>query len=1027
MGSHVQCSFDRFGLLGGSKCADASEPLSDPVIPHHSMPHSIPTSGQIIALILLMAVGMGDAPADEGRFYLNRFWQTSEGMPSNVVYDTAKDSDGFLWIATGAGVARFDGVRFEVFTTLDGLPDTQIYCLHIDRKGRVWVGTRHGAAFRENGKWHVELANHPVFSLGEGADGAIWIGTYTGCWRWAKGKVTQINLGKMIPDIRSFLSDGDHGMWILTQGNLGFWRPDRPGLVEEVAGPWVGKDLRDLTRDREGRVILCGTGILLRRQDNGWEDLGATIPGGGQDANLSCAIAPDDTLWVATRNRGLIFVKGSETGSVDATKGLSLDDARSVMIDQDGMIWAGTNGGGINSLRRRIFDTYSTREGLGRTVTSALVITPDNTVLAGTDGGGIFRKEDGSFIPCYQNMGLPESGLIWSLCAHSDGSLWAGSYREGLFRIFNDHVERIPPPPGTIRNAVSALYETRDGGLLIGTHNEGVRKWRDGHFDPSIRALASSEGNVIYDLLEDHQGQIWVATGAFGLWRFKDGTWKEIAHDGGIPDLLAAVFHESPNGDLWIGSLGQGLIRYRDNHFSKWTIVDGLVSNTICQILEDDTGHLWLGSDQGLQRVSVQALDAYQPGNRRVPLESIRFGRDEGLPTPQFSGEHGNLAVRAKDGSLWFSLASGAIRVDPNQVSKSKAVPVVRVESASVDKGPIWNFEDPETTGKIVVEPGAGTLQVRFTSPDFVAPERGRFQYRMAGLENEWQDVEGTRVASYASLPPGTYQFEALGANSDGIWNPKPTRVEVVIKPFLWQTLGFRLVVAAVILAILGFLIRTWSLRRLRRRLAHVEQERRVDKERARIARDLHDELGATLTEINYLGTLAADSVADSPMRTRVEGMVDRAQRMAKSLDEIVWTVNPANDSLSSTANYLCSRTQESLAVAGIRCRLDVADNLPATMVNSDLRHHLLMAVNEAVHNVMKHSGATECTLSVQTDRGTLVVSVADNGTGFVAVAEPGTRNGLVNLRRRMEASAGSAGIESGDQGTIVTLRVPLP
>ena len=210
------------------------------------------------------------------------------------------------------------------------------------------------------------------------------------------------------------------------------------------------------------------------------------------------------------------------------------------------------------------------------------------------------------------------------------------------------------------------------------------------------------------------------------------------------------------------------------------------------------------------------------------------------------------------------------------------------------------------------------------------------------------------------------------------------------------------------------------------RRLAFFEQERRVDKERARIAQDLHDELGATLTEINYLGTLAAVSLTDTGVRGKVEGMVERAQRMAKLLDEIVWTVNPANDSLSSTANYLCSRSHESLATAGIRCRMDVADDLPTLTVDSELRHHLLMAVNEAVNNVMKHSGADECTLTIHSERGTLLVSVADIGSGFLPPVAAGDRNGLVNSQRRMEASGGSVAIASSNAGTTVALRIPL-
>ena len=961
--------------------------------------------------------------------YLNRCWQTSDGMPSNSVSRITRDRDGFLWVATGAGVSRFDGLRFETFYSADGLPDTQIFCLRVDQHNRIWVGTRRGVAYRENGAWIVPpgLPAAPVFSLGEGADGAIWVGTYTGCWRWAEGRFAPIDFGDKTPDVRSFLSDGANGMWILSQNNLCRWTADDPGQVQDITGPWSGKDLRDIARDNDGRVIVCGSGMLLRRQDNAWLDLNRSIPGGEQNAYLACTLAPDNTLWLATRNHGLIFLRGEETGAIDATKGLSLNDVRCVTIDADGMILAGTNGGGINLLRRRLFDTYSTAEGLGSTITSALVVSHDGPVFAGTDGGGIYIKQDGKFVPHFRNLGLPDNGLIWSMCESSDDSLWVGTHRDGLFRIRHDQLERIPLAADLSSQSISALIQTRDGGILVGTHNAGVRKWKDGQFDASFPRLTPGDQGVVYDMLEDHQGRIWVATGSYGLWLLENGAWSEMTRILGMPGLLAAVLHESPTGDLWIGTLGQGLARIHDHRLSQWHLRDGIVSDTICQILEDDSGCLWLGSDRGLQRVSGAALDANRLDGHALPVESMRFSREDGLPTPQFSGEHGNLAQRAADGSLWFSLASGAIRVDPRRFTKSTALPFVRIESAAADNGPIWTFEGPLARDKIVLTPGAGTLHIRFTSPNFIAPEHGRFQFRMTGVEKEWQEVEGTRVASYASLLPGTYQFEVIGATSDGTWNPSPARVTVVVQPFIWQTLGFRVSASLTVLTAVGLLIRVGSLRRLRRRMAVVMNELRVDKERTRIAGDLHDDLGASLTEINFLGTLTANAVTDSVVRQRIEGMVERAQRMTKALDEIVWSINPANDSLSSTANYLCSRAQESLVTAGIRCRLDVAEELPGIAVDSELRHNLLMAVNEAIHNVLKHSKATECTLSIQIDQATLLVSVADNGTGFIPVSALEGRDGLVNLQRRMEASGGSVDIASTQQGTVVSLRVPLP
>ena len=992
------------------------------------MPPPPPAPLRHLLCVLFYLVGAAVAEAREGQAFLNRFWQTSEGMPSNVVSAVERDADGFLWIATGAGVTRFDGARFEVFTGRDGLPDTQISALHIDRRGRIWAGTRRGVARRENGVWAVPkgLPAETVFALGEAGDGSMWMGTYTGCWRWVAGEAGEITLDGVEPDTRALLDDGAGGMWILTQGHLCRWRPDFKNAARLVSGPWDGQDLRGLARDEKGRLIVCGTGLLWRQKGDGWEDLAETMPRGRESANLACAAAPDGTLWVATRNRGLLFLDESGWGSVDATKDLSLDDVRGLLIDSEGLVWAGTNGGGLNRLRPRLFDTYSNNEGLRRTVTSALVADRAGAVWAGTDGSGVFLYKDGSFSAVPHALSLPGDGLIWSLCATKDGSLWIGTYKNGLIRVREGKVERVPTSQELSQNAISALQESRDGGLLIGTHHEGLLKWKEGKVEPVFIGPEGSK-TVIHGLMETRAGDLWVAAAGSGLWRWHEGAWVKINKELGMPGLISTALLEAANGDVWIGSLGQGLVRYRDGHLTAWSREDGLMSVTVVQLLEDETGDLWLGTDTGLQRVSPAALPGDRERGRAAKIGGLRLSREDGLPTPQFSGEHGNLAVRTPDGALWFSQASGVIRVNPRAFAEPAMRPVVRIQSAAADKGELWNYEGPRARKGIVLEPGAGTLQIRFTSPGFVAPERVRFKYRMAGLESEWQETAGARTANYASLPPGAYQFEVVDATHDGTWTPNPVTIGVLVKAFFWQTLTFRVAVLAASVLALAYLVWAWSLRRIRRRMALLEQERRVDKERARIAQDLHDELGASLTEINFLGTLAADSVAESPARKKMEGIVERAQRMAKSLDEIVWTVNPANDTLSSTANYLCSRAQESLRAADIRCRLEVADHLPGITLDSELRHHLLMAVNEAVNNVMKHSGARDCTLSLEMERGNLIVCVQDGGSGFDATHLPAGRNGLTNLRRRMAALGGECVIESApERGTRIRLAVPL-
>lgn len=974
------------------------------------------------ALICLLIPASVIAPL-QGASYLSRFWQTGDGLPSNVVSGVARDEEGFLWIATGAGVARFDGLRFVLHSLAEGLPDTQVHSLHLDRKGRLWAGTRRGAVYRQDGRWHKipGLTDEAIYAIGEAQDGAIWFGTFKSCWRWSGGKPSPIHLGDIPADTRSFLDDGYGGLWILTRGHLCRWSPEDPLKAEPVSGPWSGYELRDLCRDANGRMVIAGTGLLLRERENGWENIGESLPGGSSGANMACAAAPDGDLWLTTRDRGVFCLHEGEWTGIDARGTLTLDDVRSVLVDNEGLVWLGTNGGGLNLLRRRLLDSYSTNEGLGRTVTSALVIDRDGGVWAGTDGSGIHKLAGDHFVPVFQNAGLPESGLIWALCPARDGSLWAGTFREGLFRIAGGKAEIIRLDAAAADNLISALHETRGGAMIIGLEHAGLRRWKDGALDLSF---TGPEANNIFfhDTLEDRHGNIWAACGSQGLWRRSDGIWSRVGEEPGKKVPNPAALLESASGDLWIGTLGQGLLRHRDGVITTWDTDDGLASNTVVQLLEDEAGSLWLGTDTGLQRVTVAELES---GTR---FSGIRLGREDGLPTPQFSGEHGNLCAKAADGTLWFSLASGAVHLDPEDFIMPRPPAVIRIESASNDRGLLWERSGGEgKSDGITLGPGSGTLRIRFASPEFVAPERLRFRCRMTGLEQEWQEIEGGRTVSYASLPPGNYRFDLAVAGRDGAWSTEAATVAIRQEPYFWQRLGFQIATTTMAAALLAFTVYKWSRHRLRRKVDALRQARRVEMERARIARDLHDDLGARLTEINFLGTLAGNAMEEGPPRTKVFDMVERARGMAKSLDEIVWTINPDNDTLESTVPYLCSRVRESLAAADIRCRLDVDDSVPPSTLDSQRRHHLLMAANEAVNNVMKHSGATEVGLGVHFCGGRLTVEISDNGHGFdpAATGDP-ERNGLRNMQRRMESAGGRFDLCSSPAGTIVTIELQL-
>ncbi len=975
--------------------------------------------------VLLTTAVVAFVVAAEGAEYLNDFWQTSDGLPSNVVAAVVRDAEGFVWAATGNGLARFDGMEFVVHSLEEGLPDTQVLSLEIDGAGRLWAGTRSGAAYRQDGKWHFlkETASQAIYAIGASSSGAVWLGGYRSCWRWAEGVLHPVEVPGEPPDVRAFLENGDGSMLILSQQRLSRWDPSLPERAIEQVGPWTGRDLWDICHTPSGHTWICGNGVLLREGEEGWQDVSRELPTGEDTFLLACRPDENGNLWLATRDAGILLHHDGSWSTLDARMGLvSLNDVRCLAIDDDGFLWAGTNGGGLNLLRRRWFETFTASSGLGRTVTTSVAVDPQGNVWAGSDGGRLFLLKDDQFTQVIANPS--PFGAIRSLLPRAGGSVWVGTHDRGLFR-FDPASGTVAPLPGLAPpDPFLALAETDHGDVLSGSaasHRAPamVEAWNN---QGRIGPVADSNPHLrrILDVLQDSRGNIWASCGGDGLFKLTEAGWLSVEDTEHQEIILAACLCESRDGSIWVGTLGQGVYRIRDHEIRRWTTAEGLTSQTIAQIIEDHDGNIWLGTDTGLQRLDTSEL----PGSGEALPSTFVLTRNDGLPSPQFTGEYGNLCDIDERGRLWFSLPSGAIRVTPSEVERAHRPAPLYIETSSTDQGLLWSRNDPDAPSSLRLKPDAGTLRIELTAPEFIHPEDLVIRYRMSGLENEWQTLKGSRAITYASLPPGDYRFDAR--IEDGHESPSRASIRVISIPHFWETPLFRILAFIVAIALTAVGIRTWSVRKIRRKVIALRQARRVEAERARIARDLHDELGASLTEVNLIGTLLGNSMQPGTQRNKIDAIVDRAQHMAKSLDEIVWTVNPANDDLSSTLYYICSRVRESADAAGIRGRFEIEGEIPARPLDSKRRHNLLMAVNEAVHNALKHSGATEVRLRFQVVDEQVIAMVADNGHGFDPTNAPSHRQGLSNMQARMDSVAGSLELDSGPHGTTITFTMPL-
>jgi signal transduction histidine kinase len=400
--------------------------------------------------------------------------------------------------------------------------------------------------------------------------------------------------------------------------------------------------------------------------------------------------------------------------------------------------------------------------------------------------------------------------------------------------------------------------------------------------------------------------------------------------------------------------------------------------------------------------------------------------------------------LRSSDGKLWIPMRTGLVVADPSKLYAKMDPPPALLTRISVDTNVVAEYEGvlprPDNQTASVLEitannlelhlpPDHSSIEFEYTAFDFSAPENILLRHRLLGVKNEWTESGATRSVTYGQLANGNYTFEVAACNGDGDWNQNPAHISLVVAPFFWQRWWFRLAVLTAFTLSIVAIVRYVSFRRLRAQLRTLEQQAALQRERARIAKDIHDDLGANLTQIAYLGELANQDRSEPNLVGERIGKISATARQAvKSLDEIVWAVNPRNDTLAHLLDYAGQFAVDYLRLMSIRCRLDFPTEIPPRELSTDLRHNLFLVVKEALHNIFKHANATEVWLRSTIDERALEVVIEDNGRGFASAPDDALADGLRNMKQRMEDIGGGFRVESRPgSGTKIFLHLPWP
>jgi ligand-binding sensor domain-containing protein/signal transduction histidine kinase len=989
----------------------------------------------LIPCRMLMAVVLAIQLHAAAQGFQVRNWHIENGLPDSTITALAQTPDGYLWVGTRKGLARFDGDSFkrvEVGKRRAGggetaLADSSVVGLLADRQGGLWIACESGWLLRfADGECRPRYApgtlpgdvNAPaatqsaiqtqpylgsIFALDSA--GAVWARTITGgVIRFSPSGAASIVPWGNLPsgEVRSLLSDGTGRVWVLKDTNACFFDNDQWNYSPELNLPGSSQMLSASGAAGFWTAEVSGSDGLAERleykESRGWSGSSLTIPTTPVHAPVSAMLQDrQGRVWLGITWAG-VYAKpqNSDWMRVQAAGPLAKSTARCLFEDRQGDIWVGTAGEGLDQVLEPSVQMELLPPEAANVHATTVCATREGAIWIGTDKG-LYRRAPGA--PRVSLLEELNEESVFSVFEDTQTNLWVGAH-SGLFHQESPGFKKVLPIPPDFGGIV-CLYEDRAGNLWAGGPHGSLFCRRAPLPGAAFETIAAPASLYICNLAEDTQGQIWVATRMAGLWRV-DGRQLVAAGPQFAPvgaNLRALLCDQE--GALWISTYGNGLFRWNNQALQHYTTGDGLPDDVIIGLMGDDEGHLWMTSLNGIFGCSRRQLAEYQRG-QSAPLLCLHLGPDEGLANRECTGPGQPVMTRSPDGRFWAATMVGAAGFAPGRLTRTAAAAEVRVESLSVD----GQARPPGAQG-FRIPASSRHFEFQYSAPELAAPKTLRFRHRLDGLDPNWVEAGHGRLASYSRLLPGEYHFRVMVGGADGVWREAQTPITLWVVPRYWQTRWFRVLSAAILAGALVGSVAWNERRKARRRMERLEAQEAMEKMRHRIARDLHDELGSAITEIIQLGDLTLQpDAATKTLRASVESMTGRVRQLGITVDEIVWTMSSRNDTLPNLAGYISSHAQEFFRHSGIRCRLDVTKHLPGTKVDSQTRHNLFLAVKEALNNVAKHSGANEVIVRVHYRDELLRVTIEDNGRGFdAATVQPG--EGLANMRERLEAVKG--------------------
>ncbi len=951
-------------------------------------------------------------------------WRTADGLPDNTVTALAQTPDGYMWIGTYGGLVRFDGRSFVAFnrSSEPEMPADRIIAVEVGDDGAIWSATEEGNVFRyKDGHFtRIVLPTDQQRSgpraIGCDAEHDVWLAD-------REGLVTRLRDGHSfriaaLPGeprglIAMARDRSTRQLYVLGFGSVARITADGPQFLNSEDGTALHADM--ICSGREDGIWVVGTGVAKKLKSERWIGETRRLPFTAKV--IVMGEASGGTLVFGTSGEGAYLLdKAGALRHFGSRNGLGDSWVRSLFVGADDSVWVGTNLGGVALIRSTGFQRIVPPQDWDMSAIKSVTPRSDGGIWAGTEGGGLYQY-DGTAWKRFDTQAGLTNPFVWAVQEDLAGRVWTGTWGGGLFLFQHERFERVPGLEDKSASIASLLL-AKDGSMWVGT-TAGLWHVRRGGSVERFGAAHGLGNADVRSMSEGDDGTLWFGLSDGTLGSYRNGRIEMLgAPPSTSRDAISALLVDE-RGVLWVGTSNDGLFRYDKSRFVAFAHIPQMPQRAVTHI-ELLGQELWLTTSSGILKVSRAQLDRVAVDERAPVLVSVYRPSNSPATIPLAIGAQ-PAGCRTSDGVLWAAAVDGLLRLNRSYTEPS-FTPNPIVEQTVIDGRTIAR----STPMSLEVPPGAQRIEFHYTAPVFKNGDLLQFRYRLRGEDRQWLFAGEERSAVYQRVPPGDYVFEL-----EAILGDRRGRVEVpvTIFPTFWQRRSVRIggyILSALIIGGLAHMqTRLWQ----RRRDRELQRQQALDRERARIARDIHDDLGASLTRISLMAQ-SAQRALDHPTDAahRLDQVYETARQLTHKMDEIVWAVSPRHDTLESVARYLVTFAQEHLAAAGIACRFDVPEMLPDKPVYAEARHHLFLAFQEAINNIVKHAGGNRAVVSIEPKQHDFIVTIEDDGIGITERKNAGTRvgHGLVNMRRRMADIGGECSIgRAPSGGTRVCLRIP--